>query len=289
MLKQIYYLIASMRPKQWIKNIIIFIPLIFSWELFQIQSLEKILMIFIVFSLFVWSTYIINDYKDREKDVNHPKKKYRPLASKKINSNFALFSAITILLSMLFLSYYISWILTLSMFIAYLINTTLYTFFIKKIEIIDVFSIAIWFVIRWLVWLFILDIMISPWLLIMLFFWALRFWFLKRYQEVKIGTETRSNISKYNEHFLEQTIWMITTIIIITYSLYTFSSVQSKLMVITIPFVTFWLIRYYYNIFYLKKYTDWIEDILVKDKFILFDIIIYTLIVIILVLKSPSI
>jgi 4-hydroxybenzoate polyprenyltransferase len=104
-IKQLGYLLISLRPKQHIKNIILFVPLVFSSLLLNIDSVEKTSLIFILFSLFAGSTYIINDYKDREKDKNHAKKKNRPLASGKLNPNFALIGAIIIGLASLYFSY----------------------------------------------------------------------------------------------------------------------------------------------------------------------------------------
>ena len=81
MAKQLYYFFVSLRPKQRMKNIIIFIPLVFSGMIFNTVAIQESILIFFVFSLFVGSTYIINDYKDKDKDKNHPKKQYRPLVS----------------------------------------------------------------------------------------------------------------------------------------------------------------------------------------------------------------
>ncbi len=275
--KQLYYFFLSLRPKQRMKNIIIFIPLVFSGMIFNPVAIQESVVIFFVFSFFVGATYIINDYKDKEKDRNHPKKKHRPLASGMLNSVFALVWAIAIWLSMLYLSYLFWWIIVLCCFLLYLVNTVIYTFFLKKIEIIDIFSIAMWFVIRWLVGIFVIGAVFSPWLLIMLFFWALRLGFLKRYQEVKVGWDTRANLLKYNDHFLEQIISMITTVILMWYALYTFSSTQSELMILTLPLVAFGVIRYYYNIFFLKRYQESIESIVLQDKRILFDGLLYVI------------
>gem|GEM_PF-5087117 len=94
---------------------------------------------------------------------------------------------------------------------------------------------------------------ISIWFLLILFFVALFFGFLKRYQEFKLSIFSRKNIFSFNEEFLKQIIFLLTTLIIISYSLYTFNSIQSKLFSITIPFVLFGILRYLYNIFYLKE------------------------------------
>ena len=181
-------------------------------------------------------------------------------------------------------SFKIWWNYICLLFIAYLINTVLYTLIIKNFEILDVFSIAIWFVIRWLIWVYAINVELSSRFLLILFFWALWLWFLKRYQEVMLSWDIRANISKYNDKFLEQITSIITWIIIISYALYTFNSVQSKLMVITIPFIAYIIIRYYYNIFYLKKYEESIENIILHDKSIIISWIILCLALIIILL-----
>jgi hypothetical protein len=163
------------------------------------------------------------------------------------------------------------------------LNTVVYSLYIKNIVILDVFFIANWFILRWFIWAYSLNLNITYWLIIILFFGALWLWFLKRYQELKLWTKTRKNIWNYNEDFLKQIVGMFTSIIIVSYSMYTFNSVNSKSPIITLPFIIFWIVRYYYNIFFLEKYEDWIEDIITKDKFILYDIIITFFIVLIVI------
>jgi len=282
-MQQIYYFILWLRPKQWIKNFIIFIPLIFSWNLFNFYDFKNTIIIFFIFSIFVGSTYIINDYFDIQKDKNHPTKKKRVLASWKLNKKFALFLAIFLILLNLLLSFYFWWIIFFLLFLAYLSNTFFYTIFTKNIVILDVFSIALGFVIRWLIWIFAIWAILSEWFLLIIFFWALLLGFLKRYQEVKLKIQTRKNIESYNEEFLKQIISMILSILLFIYTLYTFNSVQSKLFIFTLPIVVFAIIRYYYNIFFLEKYKNSIEDIIFKDKFILFSGIFYIIFVILII------
>lgn len=282
MLKQVYYFILALRPKQRIKNIIIFIPLLFSHLFVDFGSIFRVIIIFITFCIFTWCTYIFNDYKDLEKDKNHPQKKNRPLVSWKLNRRFALILSLVLLLVSLLFSFFFWWKIVWILFVIYLINTVLYTLYFKYYEIVDVFSIALWFVIRWLIWTFIINVEASSWFLIILFFWALWLWFLKRYQEVMLSSNTRVNINKYNESFLEQVISIVTWIVIISYALYTFNSIQTKLMVITVPLLAFIIIRYYYNIFYLKKYEDSIETIIFHDKSIIICSILLFIILIIL-------
>lgn len=278
-ISQYKYFLLSMRPKQWIKNFIIFLPLIFSWEFFNFFFLFKAIFIFMLFSFFVWATYILNDLKDIKNDRRHPKKSKRPLASWKLNERFALFLSILIIFLILLFVFIKLWFIIFILFLLYFINTFLYSFYIKNIVILDVFFIAFWFVIRWLIWIFIINVEISYWFLINLFFWALFLGFLKRYQEVESNINTRKNIEKYNIDFLKQINSMLATCILISYSLYTFQSTQPHSMICTLPIVTFVIIRYCYNIFFENRYLDSIEDILIKDKWIVLSGIVYIVIV----------
>ncbi len=274
--KQIYYYLIGMRPKQRIKNLIIFIPILFSGKFLDIHTSGTAFLLFFLLSFFVWASYHINDYKDREKDRIHPTKKDRPLASGKLNTTFAVIASICIMISCIFVAYFINPIVAL-LFIIYLINTVIYSFYFKKKVIIDVFSISAGFIIRWLIGCFGLGIPVSERLMIILLFGSLLFGFVKRYQECKLKTETRDVMKYYNSDFLSQIIWIMTWTLILSYSLYSFQSIQSKRMVITVPITCFILLRIYYNIFFLHKYSEWLEEIVLEDKQILIAGLIYIL------------
>lgn len=272
---QIWYFFLSLRPKQWMKNSILFIPLVFSGNLFHENMLFVSVMGFFLFSLFAGSTYILNDIRDKEKDKKHPTKCLRPIACGKLHLSFALILSVILEIAVLYIVFSFFWKYVTALFLVYWINTFVYTLWVKHVVILDVFSIAFWFVLRGLIGIFLINTEISLWFLLLLFFWALWFGFLKRYQEVRLGLETRKNIFSYNEEFLKQTISMITTCIIMAYSFYTFNSVQSKWMTITIPFVMFGMVRYFYHIFFLEKFSQSIEEIILKDWFILADVLLF--------------
>lgn len=276
---QLYYFIVALRPKQWLKNIIVFIPLFFSDNLTDIHKLSQSAFIFILLSLFIGSTYIFNDLKDREKDIHHPTKKNRPLASKKLNAYFAFISALILLVVTAWLMRYYFGNMVFLLAIVYLCNTTLYNLSLKQLVIVDVFSIGIWFVLRWIIGTFAINVELSQWLLIMLFFGALFLGFLKRYQEVKLWTTgSRSTMHEYNEEFLRQIISIITWVLLIAYTLYTFNSTQPKSIILTVPIVAFVIIRYYYHIFTLQKHAESIEDIILWDKQILISAVVYVVV-----------
>lgn len=278
--------IKALRPKQWIKNGIVFVPILFSGHFTLVNDWKLTIIAFILISLLASGTYILNDIQDIEHDKLHPVKSLRPIASWKVHKTIAFILAIVLISGSIAFSFLVLQnTLVWAMLIAYLINTVLYTYFLKHIVLVDVFSIATGFVLRGLIWAFAISVEPSIWLFMILFFWALWLGFLKRYQEVKLWINTRKNIASYNELLLQQIISMITSVIIVAYSLYTFQSTQPRMMVITLPLVVFGVIRYYYNIFSLEKYEDGIENIILKDYWILGTIFVYITSVVLIVVK----
>jgi 4-hydroxybenzoate polyprenyltransferase len=168
-----------------------------------------------------------------------------------------------------------------------LVLTTIYTFWLKNIVILDVFTIGILFVIRGMIGSQVVWVDLSQWLIIMLFFGALFLWFFKRYQEVSMwGEHTRKVIKEYNKEFLQQIVSIITAVLIVSYALYTFQSSQPSAMIVTLPFVIFVIVRYYYNILVQQKYKESIEDIIMQDKQILLAWILYIVLTIIILLYT---
>ncbi|MDR0606809.1 MAG: UbiA family prenyltransferase [Candidatus Peribacteria bacterium] len=264
-----------MRPPQIVKNGLILLPLLFSGELFQLEAVGRVLGIFVIFSVFVGSTYVINDYKDRVVDRSHPEKKKRPLASGKLHAGFALTFAMVLIVLSLIGAYRMGGVWILLLFLLYWINTTLYTLRVKHLVILDVFSIALGMVMRGVIGIAVLQAVYSIWFLLVIFFGALWFGYMKRYQEVQLGTHSRKILTSYNASFLEQIIGMITTVLITTYSFYTFNSVQSIRIVLSLPVFVFCIIRFYYTIFFQKNYQQAIERIIFSDPWLWGSTVLY--------------
>ena len=140
------YYFEALRPWQWLKNTLIFIPYILGKESYGIEVLE-VIYIFIIFSLFVSSTYIINDIKDIELDQLHPIKKFRPVASGKINVKNANIFGWLVLTFTLLGSYVINYF-TFYYFLTYFFLTFLYTNKVKYIFLLDTIFIALMFTLR---------------------------------------------------------------------------------------------------------------------------------------------
>ena len=163
-----YQIILLLRPWQWIKNILIFIPFILSSQN-TIDSLNKLIFIFIIFSLFVSSTYIFNDLKDVNTDRLHPIKKGRPIAAGKISVSSAKLLALNFFISGLIISYLLDPSITV-FFLAYAVFTYLYTMYFKYIFLLDTLSISIMFLIRVLIGSFAVKVPLTIYLGTFIFF-----------------------------------------------------------------------------------------------------------------------
>ena len=213
------------RVKHWIKNLLVFLPIVFSKNLFSNDLFIKSILAFFVFSFTSSIVYIINDITDIEKDKLHPDKCKRPLPSGKVSKLEAyvlcmILFVVTILL-ILFTSD-INNILYLGIVpLAYLILNILYSKILKHIAIIDVFVIVIGFLLRVIYGAVSTGIEISNWLYLMIIFLSFYLAFGKRRNEImQNGTVSRKSLEKYNKEFLDKNMYMCLALAITNYSLW---------------------------------------------------------------------
>lgn len=241
------YYILELRAYDWYKNLLVFAGLFFSKNLFNFHYYPKLLLSFFILSLISSSGYIINDIRDAPFDALHPKKKDRPIASGKISKVSALLFSFILLLSSLFASYFVGvqfFILALSLFM----NSLIYSFFLKGIVWLDITSISLNYIIRSLAGCEAIGIHISPWLIMGVFYVAMLFALAKRREELVILSNPslhRESLKSYNLSTVDQGISIFSTLIIISYSLYTINSPYSNtLLFFTIPLVTLVVLKF---------------------------------------------
>lgn len=239
-------LLISMRPQQWYKNFLVFAALVFSKNLLDLELLKLTILGFIAFCLASSSQYIFNDILDREKDKRHPKKCKRPIASGKISLPIAIaFSAILLIFSILISLLLNFWFLMA--IISYLILNSLYSAFLKNLVLFDVLTISAGFVIRAISGCFIINVLISPWLILCTFLLAIFLALGKRRHELILLEENamkhREVLGLYSKEAVDQMLSIATSITIISYSLYTFFA-ESLEMMLTIPVVIYGMFRY---------------------------------------------
>ena len=172
LLKKLSALFRLIRPKQWVKNLFVFSALVFSKHLFEFEYLSLSLLAFAAFSFSASFIYIINDIVDRDRDALHPKKKKRPIASGEIKPAEGIVIAVILLVLVLAIVSVLDprFILCL---VAYLIMNLAYSFYLKEMVLIDVFVIAIGFMLRVIGGAFVLDVERSSWLILTTMFLSL--------------------------------------------------------------------------------------------------------------------
>lgn len=276
--------IKLIRPKDWAKNAFLFLPLFFSGQLFDVNLLVQVFEGFICFSFVASSIYILNDYRDIEDDKKHPEKSKRPLAAGLVNKNVAFGIAIALLLAGLSLAWFIRDKFFFVLMIYFLLNLG-YSFGLKKIPILDIFIIAIGFVLRVKGGSVIALIPLSQWLVIMVFLLALFLAFAKRRDDVllkiKSGTDMRSSIKGYNLEFINIALSLICAVIIVAYFMYTMSDdvierMGTYRLYYTCLFVLAGIFRYLQLIF-VHSDSESPVKILYKDRFIQVTILLWVI------------
>ena len=272
--------VRLLRPEQWLKNFFIFAPLIFSKHLFNEAYLATAVQAFVVFSLLSSTVYIFNDIADREADRLHPTKRNRPIAAGKISISQAIGIAIGLLLV-------IGLLMTLLnakfLFIAavYFVLNLGYSFFLKRVVLVDVFIVAAGFMLRVLAGAFAINVQVSEWLVLCTLFVSLFLSISKRRAELMIvknsaNYEGRAVLREYDLEFLDQMMTIAASGMAISYALYTvaertISTFGSSNLIFTTLFVLFGIFRYLYLV-RARKTEDNLTHMLTTDPVTLFNI-----------------
>ena len=266
-------LIKTMRPKQWVKNIIVFAALVFDAKLLTWYYAWRATAGFVLFILISGVVYIINDLVDIEKDRQHPKKRTRPLASGQLSPRLAISVIFGMTVIALVAALWLSPLFTLTLF-GYLGLQLTYSLRLKHIVLLDVLSIAAGFVLRVTGGALLVNAArFSPWLYICTTLGALFLGFGKRRGElVLLGNEAvnhRPILENYSVTFLDQLINIVTSATILAYAFYTFSAPNLQhshhLMMLTIPYVIYGLFRYLYLI-HIHGSTLAPDEVLLTDR-----------------------
>jgi 4-hydroxybenzoate polyprenyltransferase len=265
-------LIKTMRPKQWTKNGLVFLALIFDKQLFNPDAFFRTAAGFGLFCLLSSAVYIFNDISDIEADRQHPDKRNRPLPSGKIPIKLAWTAGIILVSLVIPLGYLLSPLFS-AVLLAYLILILAYSKWFKHIPIIDVIVIAAGFVLRVHSGVTLITIeRFSPWLYVVTTLGALYLGFGKRRAELAIlanaANSHRRVLDGYTIPLLDQYILIVSSTTIVAYSLYTFSAPNlpaNHTMMLTIPFVLYGVFRYLY-LLQTKHAGGAPEEVLLSDR-----------------------
>lgn len=252
-------IIKLLRPQQWLKNAFIFLPLFFDGKMLDINYLIPSIVMFFAYSFAASGIYCFNDIYDVEADRLHPKKCKRPIASGDISKGFSyVLMGICILVSLLIV-WYNPWkvggggFCVGSIIVFYVLINIAYCVKLKQLAIVDVFIIAIGFVLRVFAGGFATGIYLSHWIILMTFLLALFLAFAKRRDDVLMyentGVKARRNVNRYNLEFMNQAITIIASITMVCYLMYTVSPevivrFRSSYVYMTAIFVLAGIIRY---------------------------------------------
>ncbi len=242
--------IALLRPWQWYKNIVVFIALFFTAQIFNLNELWLTMLGFASLCLVSSANYIINDIIDAKEDRRHPEKRNRPVAS----GNIKTWQAMIIAAVLLALSLLSAVALSTGFFLAVLsifIITLIYSLWLKDEPFADVILIGVNFVLRAVSGAFIINVEISPWLIICAFFLALFMGFGKRRADIAfLGKDAAKSRKVYRHYTLQQLDLLIASVmatLIIAFAFYTFLKGTNHLIV-SLPFVVYGLYRYQFLI-----------------------------------------
>ena len=273
------------RVKHWLKNMLVFLPLFFSMNLFNKNMITNIVISFIIFSFTASVVYIINDIKDIEKDKKHPIKCKRPLASGEISKNKAIITSILLLIAIGALMYLLyTKINNIFIFIipfVYLVINILYSYLLKNIPIIDVSIIVLGFVLRVMYGGISINVEVSKYLYLMIIFGSFFLGFGKRRNEIiKNGDKSRKVLSMYNKEFLDKNMYVALSLAIVSYTLWcvdptTIERIGNDYIFWTIPILMIILLLYSLDIEG-NSHGDPI-DVVLSDKKLIIAVIIYIL------------
>ncbi|MFC1668537.1 decaprenyl-phosphate phosphoribosyltransferase [Chlamydiota bacterium] len=256
--------ILLLRPQQWIKNVLVFAGLIFSENVGNVSKCLTVLASFIIFCAVSSGIYIINDIIDRNEDKRHPEKSNRPIASGKVSIPISVGISIVLLV----LSFLGAGILSCGFFAVifiYFVIHIVYSLFLKQLIIVDVFCIAAGFVLRAMGGAAVIQVEISPWLILCTFFVSLFIGFGKRRNELELLQEDarrhRPILGEYTPYFLDNIISVVTGATVLSYALYTVSpetvrKFGSINLLYTVPFVLYGIFRYLFLVHQKKKGGD---------------------------------
>ncbi len=263
--------VRLLRASNWIKNVFVFIPLVFSKHFFIASSLLEAVLAAIAFSLTSSIVYILNDIADAEKDKLHPVKKLRPIASGEVgkSNGLALAFVLLIILLPLVINFESKFILILG---GYLLLNLLYSFLFKQVVILDIICIAAGFMLRVIGGAVVIDVYISKWLILTTLFLSLFLAIMKRKSEVALMTNsgsTREVLKDYSVDFINQISSITAAGVIICYALYTVAErtidvFGSENLVFTTVFFIFGVFRYMHLVYTQNKGENSIEIVL-KD------------------------
>jgi 4-hydroxybenzoate polyprenyltransferase len=259
----------ELRPQQWLKNLLVLAPLLFSQNLFVGVAKERALIVFVLFCVISSSVYLLNDIQDRAQDRLHPIKRQRPLAAGHLSVGTAY-----VIMSGLFASAVLGGLIlgheVVIVLVCYWFINLLYSLYLKHHVILDVFALASGFVLRVVGGAVAIHVEMSHWLILCTTLLSLFLGFSKRRHEIVLlragAADHRQVLQEYSLPFLDMMIGVVTACTVMSYALYTVSEetvrkFQTHGLLLTVPFVLYGIFRYLYLIYHKDNGGDPAKDL----------------------------
>ncbi len=291
-------LLRALRPKQWTKNLFVFIPVLFDQKLFVAgpfvaTPLGRSVLGFVMLCLVSGAVYLLNDIVDVEQDRAHPTKRNRPIASGALPIRIAWPAAIGLPLVTLPFAFalHTGFGIVLA---GFWISNIAYTFKLKHVVLFDVLSIALGFVLRVVAGVILVNVeRFSPWLYVFAALISLFLGFSKRRGEIALlegnAADHRAILEEYNLEFLDGMMNVVMSAAIVTYAFYTFSAPnlpENNTMMLTIPFVLYGIFRYLYLV-HVRGETKPPDEVLLTDRPLQVTLVLYGLAVAVVLYQKP--
>ena len=241
--------LKRIRVKHWVKNLLIFIPIICA-GLISKDNVISCIKAFFAFSFACSFVYIVNDLRDIEKDKLHPRKKNRPLPSGKIKKSTAIVIAIVMIILSIIINYFINNTFlnnSLYFLLGYVLINMAYSIGLKNVAIVDIVILASGFVLRVYYGASIIAVDVSSWLFLTIMSASLFLGLGKRKKELIHNKDSRKVLKEYNEAFLDKFQYLSLALTIVFYSLWTIEE-SIKYLYLTIPLLIIIFMKYTLNI-----------------------------------------
>lgn len=283
-----FALVRALRPRQWVKNALVFLPFVFAvdlaWapgDLTTIQEpLWRLLLMAMAFCALSASVYLLNDLQDRESDRNHPSKRYRPLASGQVGTSLAVGALAVFAVTGLAISVLLDTLLG-GIGALYLALNLGYSLGLKNAVIVDVLLVASGYVIRTVAGALVIGVVPSPWLYATTGAAALFIVLGKRFAEVRLAADTPENqrpvLRQYSAEFVGQLLNISAATALVSYSLYTIEAANlpdNNSMLLTIPLVAFGLFRFLYLV-HTNPDAEYPELLIARDLPMVISIVVW--------------
>jgi len=266
-------IIKLLRPHQYIKNLFLFAPLLFTFDI-NLAKFEIVLYGFILFGLSASAIYVLNDYHDILEDKAHPTKCKRPLASGAVSKQTALF----LMFGLGMVSLIGAFLLSFQFFVIllmYILMNIAYTFKLKHISILDISIIALGFVLRIYGGAVLIDNTPSMWIVLVTFVLALFLALAKRRDDCLLanqGKKTRKNIDGYSLEMVNAAMTLMAGVTVVSYIMYTVSPevivrLGTHNLYMTAFFVLLGILRYM-QLTFVEQNSGSPTKLVLKDRFL---------------------